>query len=396
LKRKRQFDKGIIILIIIVLVVVGTGVLLLYQLRTDKITDALNEQEQLVVLFMFTDEEELLFSEVFIYDPTTHRGSIFDVPGDVGSIIESLKRIDRIDVLFHPEKPEPYIEKIEEILDEEIPYYFQFNLADLASSVDLMEGLDMFIANPVEHLESDPPILLPAGSINLDGAKVGIYITYSIPEMETEIERINRKQRFLQAFLGRIGEKEGYLMGDEVFPAFHRSYRSNLDKNSCISFFSELAKLDAERIVFQRVLGVHRKVDNQTLLFPHYDGKLLQETVKQTTESLANTELANDDDLTVTLEILNGTTRNGLAGRTSQVFKSFGFEISGVGNADRDSYEKTIIIDRGGDIAKTQKVANIIRCTNIQADIDIAMAGSVADSDVIIILGKDFDGRYCK
>jgi hypothetical protein len=111
----------------------------------------------------------------------------------------------------------------------------------------------------------------------------------------------------------------------------------------------------------------------------------------------------NDDELNLTIEILNGTSVNGLASRTSQVFQSFGYEVANIGNYEGDDLEKTIVIDMIGDAIQAQRVANIIKCTRIETFSEAAEALAVLipastgeDVDLVIILGKDFDGRYCK
>jgi hypothetical protein len=159
--------------------------------------------------------------------------------------------------------------------------------------------------------------------------------------------------------------------------------------------------LDEDQFIFQRVLGKEQNVEGETLLFPHYDGTLLKETVEQTRKSLENAEVMSTDQLNVTIELLNGTLKNGLAGRTSQVFKSFGYDVARVSNASRQDREKTVVIARTGNISAAQRVANIIRCKNVVSGMDKVEENTTETVggepvDVTVILGKDFDGRYCK
>ena len=176
---------------------------------------------------------------------------------------------------------------------------------------------------------------------------------------------------------------------DFLYPKF----KTSMDKESFQSFLAELSSLEVERMVFQEVLGTRRRVDNQVLLFPHYDGKLLKETVKQMEDSLSDFDVLKDEKLVVSLEIQNGTARNGLAGRTAEIFKSYGYQISSVKNADTNEYDNTVILDKKGDPAAVQRVANLIKCSRIHTEIDRIRDETV---DIIIILGKDFDGRYVK
>lgn len=405
MKRSKGLDKGIILLVVILIVIGVTGYILYQKLKTDRITESIEKGEPIKTVFFVTRGEELLFTEILFYHPETHKGGMLDIPNDIGTIIESMQRIDRLDVLFQPNQLESLLQKIETILDEPVPYYFIFNLERVEEIVDLLEGLEMFIANPVEQLSEDPPVLIPSGNLVLDGSKVRSYLTYH-ENIETEIEKINRKQKFIQTLIKRMGEKIDYLAHPKVQSLFTSYFETNLSTPALMSFLKEMGKLDVERIIFQRVLGVKRTVEDQVLLFPHYDGKLLRETVNQTLESLANTEILGSEELTISIEVLNGTLKNGLAGRTADLLRSFGFEIASVGNAEHFNYDNTLVYDRGGNISKAQKVASVINCHRISTmpQPEEAQgvpgqddeAGSGIKVDVTVILGKDFDGRYCK
>jgi hypothetical protein len=134
-------------------------------------------------------------------------------------------------------------------------------------------------------------------------------------------------------------------------------------------------------------------VDGKELLFPHFEGQLLKEIVKQTGETIASAEPGLEEELTVALEILNGTSVPGLARRAASVFQSFGYEIVSLGNADSADYLNTVVLDRKGRLEAAQKAAELIRCQRVYSR--LSEGGDMA-IDVTVILGKDFDGRYCK
>ncbi len=394
--RRRKVIDRIIILLILIIIIATTG-LLFTRLKTDKITSAIENGEDLNILIMVHDEGTLKFSELLLYNSSTGKGSLFDIPGYTGSIITRLKKMDRIDVLYDVADPSVYTDKVSKILNIEIPYFLSVESRDFASVVDLFDGLKIFIANPVENLELDNLLLLPSGNLVLDGAKTLTYLNLD-DQHQSDIESISRRQKILQSLFAQIDENSIYLENRE-FNSYLKSYiDSNLNKGALISFFKIFKKLDTERIVFQRVLGNMRMVGENELLFPHYEGKLLRETVQQTIGSLANTEVISANELNVTIEILNATTQSGLASRTSQVFKSFGYDVMRVGNYSDKTLEKTIVVSRTGDRIAAEKVAEIILCKNISYDPGNYFESnpSLDDAEIIIILGKDFDGRYCK
>lgn len=397
MRRRKALDRLIIVLILII--VAGTSVILFTKLKTDQITRSIDSGEPINMLIMVHDEGELIFSDLFLYDSNTGKGALFDIPGYIGTIINKLKKMDRIDVLFDRSDPSVYAEKVAAILKVEIPYYISMDIKNFAKIVDLFNGIKIFIANPVELLDPDNLILLPSGNLVLDGAKTIAYMEYD-DELLSDVEHISRRQKIIQSLFTQFDVYDN-LLDSKEFASYLRSYIStNLKKDAFLSYFGIFSKLDTERIVFQRVLGTTRLVGEKNLLFPHYEGNLLRETVQQTIGSLANTDVISADELNVTMDILNGTGQTGLASRTAQVFKSFGYDISRVANFEEDIIEKTIIVSLNGDRITAEKVAEIILCNEIsyepdnyfENDIDTALN----NAEIIIILGKDFDGRYCK
>jgi anionic cell wall polymer biosynthesis LytR-Cps2A-Psr (LCP) family protein len=391
-KRARKVDKGILLLIIIIIVVGATAVFAYLNLRTDVFAEKIKEGSVISMLFAVGGEEETRFFSVFMYDPRTHKGAIIFIPGNVGSIIESLKRVDRIDVLYRDGDLAPLKNKVEQLAGVEIPFFVNLTEPSVRRVVDTLGGLELFIPNPVDSVLADRRTLLPSGSVLLDGDKAVSYISYR-ETLESEVDWVGRKQKFLQALLRTIGAKGDYLLGKTVFPVFKGDFRTNLSVRALGSFIREMDKLDAERLIFQRVLGSSRVVDDKELLFPHFDGELLKETVKQTQETIASQELLPDEELTVTLEVLNGTQVTGLAARAANIFRSFGYDIITIGNADSGDYLKTVVLDRRGKLEPARRVAELIKCERVytrpEEEVDVSI-------DVTLILGSDFDGRYCK
>ena len=391
MKKKKIFDTGILILIVIAVIIAATSVFLAFQLRTDTITDNVKNGEPINVAFLIRDDTTLLFTELFLYHPFTGKAAIYDIPGEWGAVIESINKMDRIDVLYKPNNPGDYINKIEQLLDISIAYYIELSLDEVERFVDLIEGIEMFIANPVELSDEASLVLIPSGSVLLDGRKTRTYISY-IDSEETDIEYRGRHQKFVQSLIKRMGERATYIQHEDVFEMLKASIHTNLSKRALLSFVKELPKLNADHIVPKPVHGDEKEVDNQTLLFPYFEGELIREGVRQMLGSIANAELIGEDELITVLEILNGTDRSGLASRTKQLFVNYGYDVLRYDNAEKDDYEHTVVISRTGHISDAHKIAVLIKCDNVLEE----PLTSDQNIDVTIILGNDFDGRYCK
>ena len=226
----------------------------------------------------------------------------------------------------------------------------------------------------------------------LDGAKALSYLEYR-PLGEAPVERTDREHRVMRALVGAFGERVKYLRSEDVFPYLTKRISTDLDARSLSSFLAALGRVDVDRVVLQGVLGNRRILGGREVLFPYYDGKLIRDTVRRISESLAQPGNYTEGLATVRVEILNGTNVNGLASRTAQLYQSFGFRIASVANADRDDYSNTVVLDRKGSPDSARRVADVVRCDRVHVDVNDDRDQTV---DVTIILGKDFDGRYVK
>ncbi len=403
--KNKILDRNSIFLSLIFIIFIITGVFIYKQLKSDDFMLKLEKNEYITVCFNIQKDSKLLFTELLIFNPVTHKAAIFNIPGNYGSIIESLSRIERLDILFDFQKPEKMLKKIETITNITVDYYINIDSEYLVKAVDMLAGLEMFIANPVEVINDNEIILLPSGSNTLDGEKMLTFLSAESAD-ENDADLVGRWHKFIQGFIKKAGEQSDYLSQEVIFNKFYSYFMTDLNEEAFRTFIKQIKKLDTERMILQRILGDRKAIDDQILLFPYYNGNLLRETIKQTLSSIASEDIISDEDLNIGVEILNGTSIPGMAGRTAHFFTNLGYDVVSTKNAEKNDYEKTVVIAREENPASAQKIANIIRCNNIQSGsrgADVSLTAENEDGykpvhkiDVTIILGKDFDGRYCK
>jgi polyisoprenyl-teichoic acid--peptidoglycan teichoic acid transferase len=390
--RPIRLEKSTAFLFAIVVIVMVAGALFYLQLRSDPISESIKNDRIIKILFIFEDKGKPLSTEALFYYPTTHKAAIFDVPGDVGLIIKSLNRVDRIDKVYKPRSPGAYRTEVENLLSTDIPYYITMDLDGLSSIADLFDGVELFVPNPVEMTDPANTVLLPSGSVVLDGLKMKEYVSYVDPN-EPELERLSRTQKSFQSVLHRIGQKATLLHDSRVYSMFRRNVRTNLSDRALKRMMDEFAQIDTDKIVPQHISGNRKKIDDQSLLFPYYDGELVKDIVKQTLSALANSKVLPEEERIVTIEILNGTKTSGLAKKTADLFQSFGYDVVSFDNADTTDTDKTAIVDRIGKSDIAASLADVIKCKNIKTQADSVASDTMID--FTIVLGKDFNGRYC-
>ncbi len=379
-----------------VAVLLVTAAFLYLQLRTDEVAEAARQGETIRTLIVFEDEQGRAgHIYVYIHNTVTHRGALIDIPPNLGSIIDSLQRVDRIDVLYDRGNVDTLQDRVSTLIDREISYYLTLSHGSLRDLIDLLGGIEIFIVESFEQTDEGEPVLLPAGNVVLHGRKAQTYLEYQV-EGESEIERFGRRQKFMESFLAGISENVEFLLQEEVFGYLEGYVETNLEERALQSYLTELANLDAGRLVHRRVQGTTRVVDTQAgrmpLLFPHFEGQWLEETVRQVERSITSDQAFRDEDVRLNLEILNGTTSSGLARRTKELFEGYGFDVVSFGNAESSQIRNTVLIDRRGQPEEVRRVAEIIRAERIVTD--VGAAGS--EADVTIVLGRDFDGTFVR
>ncbi|MFA6504573.1 MAG: LCP family protein [Treponemataceae bacterium] len=398
-----RVDASLLILGLMLALLVGGVAAVYFAVRVDPMEVALSGDRIVNTLIVIEKDSKPVSSHVLMYYPETKRAALFDIPGELGQIIHSLGRVDRVDVLYDRRHPKPYINELSSLLGVEIPFFMAFDLSEVSRMVDLMNGIEVFISDPVAAFGLSPKVLLPSGAVVLDGDKALMYLGYELPDEDGALPII-RRQRFMLSLLKRFGEAYQFLSSKQVQPFFQSLIHTNMDSRSFSRFFAELAQVDVDRVGVQRIQGNRRDVSGKTLLFPFYDGTLIKDIVKQSLASLARDTDGWSADRVYTVEVLNGTNNQGLAKKTADLLQGFGYDTVKISNADRIDYDSTMIISRTGDSKAARLLADVIRCESISSESGSRKIEKPGDSnpdigidegvDFTLILGKDFNGRF--
>jgi anionic cell wall polymer biosynthesis LytR-Cps2A-Psr (LCP) family protein len=399
--RRTRIDASAFLLAAIGILLAGGIVFAILTLHSDPFEEALSGDRVINTLFVVEHEGKPHCTYVLMYYPATKRAAIFDIPGSVARILQGINQVDRIDRVYAPQRVGPFENEVEGLLGVDIAFTFVVDMDNLGKLTDLIEGVEVFIPSRVEIFGEDEIILFPSGITRLDGDKAKLYVAYELPEENPELSRF-RRQRFFLGLLKRLGEQNGNLKNPQVSPLFHSFFRTGAGRRTLLKVLDEYTGIDIDRVPIQTVGGNVREVSGQRLILPYYDGNLIKEYVRQSLGTLVRPVEGSQWERVFTVEVLNGTVINGLAGRTAELLQGFGFDVISIGNADSQSYEKTLIISRSGQEDAAKALGDIISCKNIRfetlehanAPLDFTMQNFEYHSDFTLIVGRDFDGRY--
>jgi anionic cell wall polymer biosynthesis LytR-Cps2A-Psr (LCP) family protein len=397
---KKQIDFSLFLLAGIVLIVAGAVTAAALMFGRDYTETDFGDGRAMAVLFVIENEGKPLGSYLLLYNQGTKQAAAFDVPGNLGLILRQINRVDRIDTVYKTGRIAPYIEEVERLFDMNVHYNFVLSMDSLGRVVDLLEGVNVFIPGDI-RMPGGAALFL-SGLTKLDGHKTADYLGYENADYDIETPE-QRSQRFFTGFIRRIGEKKDYLKSPEVIQLFQNHVETNMSRRILPMFFDELSYIDTDRFSIASVGGNVREVSGRQLLFPYYDGSLIKEIVRQTLSSLAQKNGSAGSNRIFTVEVLNGTGVAGLAGRTAELIRGFGYDVINIGNAGNSDHEFTEIIDRSSFSAEAERFAGIINCKRIvtaheansfQED---GMVMQLEDyeykADFTLIIGRDFNGR---
>ncbi len=383
--------RGVLPLLIILIVVIIGAFFVVRLVQRGTVQAIIKKDQPMGILFIFEQQGKPVSNQLLIWYPSRRKAAIMDIPGSMGIILKSADKMSSIDSVYDSQNPNEFVKEISDYLKFPINGWLLYDEGRLSRTVDLLGGLQLFIPDPVMNNESMKDISLPGGSVVLDGDKVNQYLSYALAA-DTYSEEINRKQKMLVSLLAQLSQESDKINKGGNIRLIAKEPHSNFSLQTREELFKYLAQIDVDIILTQFISGSFRIFEGKKVLFPYYDGELARDVVSQTAKALGAEDTATMQKTAVTIELLNGSGEKGLANTAATLFESYGYQVVSVGNASSFDYAKTVMYDNDGDKAAFQQVANVINCKNFG---DAAALPGLRKANITVILGKDFNGRYC-
>lgn len=147
-RRIRDEQKGFIFILIILLFTVILSVVFSLSLKTNKVLDAIEEDEMIRVLFVIEDDDKsFLFSNLLIYSTVSKKAAVVNIPNNVGQIFQSLGRVEKIATVYEEKGINDFSKEVEKLLNVEIPYNVVINIEQFTKLTDMIGGMRIFLAS---------------------------------------------------------------------------------------------------------------------------------------------------------------------------------------------------------------------------------------------------------
>ncbi|WKC80139.1 LCP family protein [Borreliella tanukii] len=390
--------KDLIFLVLIVLIIASVVIFFIKSSKKELVYFELNTKNNISFLFIVEDSNKNLVSmqEIFINIKTGNIGFL-DIPIHTG--YEDLKgNISWFKDLYKKNSFNKFLSKIYTQLSHESDYYIRFQKENFVKLIDYLGGVRLLVKNPVKIYSFEDSILIPSGTSNFDGDKAYDYLRYFNDVNQFE-ERVEFYKEFFKKFLFQISD---FGIENDNFFKIYSMLNTNLSE-VVFKYIVKNYKINNDKIISINIKGqeeIFKDNDNNLIkvVFPYYGGAILKESVEKLNKELINEGLQE----IVKIVVLNGTKVVGLAKKTANIFNSLKFKVLKFGNADKNSYKNTLIINNSDNLEMAVRVGEVIKTSNIKPISEVQTKKLLEldnldiNPDVIVVLGDDFDGRYVK
>jgi LCP family protein required for cell wall assembly len=283
----------------------------------------------------------------------------------------------------------PVLKKtIERLTGTEFPFHLAYDLKDVEKLVDLLEGVEVIIPEKMYHMNPENRVFinLAEGRQMLDGAKMKELLQYREREMNAKAV-VDNHRVFVESLLDRGDDVNHLLSNKRVTGSLMRDLDTNFKTGDILLLAEEMRHLNSSRLLFYRMHGQNIKVKGEPYIAPVENGTWLRERIAMVKSFIADEGPAPLGD-EIKMEILNGSGNPGQAQSLRNYFIEYGFNVVHYGNAMRNDYESTMVIDRIGKPSLAKRIADIINCREVYTRIDRTLL-----VDVTVIIGNDFEGK---
>jgi len=356
---------------------------------------------------------------VLTIDPISKSAGMLSLPRDLWVPIPGYKegRINNAhflgQVYDHPGGgPALAVQTVEYNFGITIDYYVRVNFTAFEEMVDLLGGVDVYVEKAINdptYPSSDPadpygfdPLYIEAGWQHFDGEMALKYARTRHSE-GGDFDRADRQQKILLATFNKARQPNELLRLASKAPEMWRTLQGALVTDLNLEQIIALAQLASEvkpDDIRYGVLDEHytrfvETPDGQQVLF------LVRENMRELRDYIFTTKIPVSDepgDVTqddpssireegAIIQVMNGTTREGLAGLTTDYLRIEGFEVITPTNADRSDYGETLVIVY---TSKTNTAEHLVKLFGLPSTAVVHGPDPNSPCDISFILGEDF------
>jgi LCP family protein required for cell wall assembly len=348
---------------------------------------------------------------VLTIDPVTMSAGMLSIPRDLWVPIPGYEeaRINQAHFLgevydYPGGGPALAVKTTQYNLGVHIHHYARVNFSAFEEMIDLIGGIEICVEEEIDDpLYPDgaygyDPLYIAAGCQTLDG-EMALKYARTRHSAGGDFDRAERQQQVLMAVFDKVTQLDMLPQvaprAPELWKTMQGSVVTDLTLDQIIALARLASEVDAENIRYgvidENYTQFWTTPDGQQVLVP------LRDNMRELRDYIFTSEIpvSQDEDdpaarlaaEAATIEVLNGTTIVGLAGRTAEYLQQQGFQVARTDNADRSDYTDSLIIVYTG---KNYTAQYLVGLLNLPPTAVVQGPNPSAEYDISIILGTDY------
>lgn len=320
---------------------------------------------------------------VVFHNPSTRRTGVVVVPRD----IRVGPGAEKINAVYGRQGIGGLKARVEDLLGQPIHYHAVLDLEGFVRLVDVLGPVTVYNDRPLRYVDraGELYIDLPAGELELDGAKAAAYVRFRADE-RSDAGRSERQMELAQVLARRLAQERELRRDLRVLRTVMRFFRTDMPFHEVVWLLRRVGRWEASGFEVMRVPGVLREERGYSWI--EVDRDSVRARVREFLLRL-NTVPSEFTPSMVTVQVLNGTGIPGLASRARSRLLYFGYNVVEFGNAERDDHPRTLVLDRSGNLEAARRVREALKVGEVYPKIDRRLL-----VDVTVVVGRDFaEGR---
>ncbi len=301
--------------------------------------------------------------------------------------------------------PNLAMETIAVNLGIQVDNYIRINFTAFETLIDEINGIDVDVPQDIDDprypdcCDGYDPLYISRGVTHMDGT-LALKYARTRATYGGDFDRAARQQQVLIAVRDKILSMKMLpqlvARAPKLYSTLSDSYDTDLTLEQLVDLIGLVNDIDRDSID-SAVINADYLMNEfttsegaQVVLLDSQAFRKLREQMfykpAPYTKSTIDTNILALDEI-ATIEIQNGSARDGIANMTSEYLTEQGFSVVSVGNADQFNYQNTIIYDYSGSYYTTRWLAEHFK---VQPTHIIDISDPNSPVDVRIIIGQDF------
>jgi len=401
----KEFIKLVFKFTLIMLVVIGLiiGAIAVYlkvsgQELTDFSDNIFGENKEPVTVLvagLHPDGPLTDFIMIAKYNPETKKINALSIPRDtkvVGTVDGKINS-----AYARGKDIEKLADKVKDLTALEPDYYVIFDTKAVRKMVDAIGGIPMDVPIDMQYDDNEQGlhINLKKGYQVLDGKKAEQFIRFRKNNDGSgyplgDVQRIEAQQNFIRAAVDKVLKPETLLKLPELISLGFETVKTDMSLVNILSYVDDVKEFDMANLRIETLPGEGAYI-GPTSYFVHEPKETKKLVEEMFVMELADTDTTNGaitvskkDKSEITIEVLNGTSRNGLASSVAEKLKNEGYNVTKIGNYKTSTNISTSVINKSsGEYAK--EVKDFLGIGKVKTEIE-----EDSKVDVTVILGSDY------